>query len=46
MPEDPIVRMAVSVPSQPLKSPMTRTALALGAQTAKLTPLISPSSLG
>ena len=45
-PDEPSVRMACRLPSQPLKSPMTRTDLALGAHTAKLTPLTSPSSLG
>ncbi len=31
---------------QPLKSPMTRTARAFGAQTANVVPVVSPRSLG
>ena len=42
IPESPMDRIACWRPSQPLKSPLTRTAVALGAQTAKEVPETSP----
>src|SRR5690625_6312040 len=45
-PEEPRERMACEVPSQWLKSPITRTARALGAQTLNEVPETSPKSLG
>ena len=45
-PDSPSVRMPWPTPSQWLKSPTTRTALALGAQTANAVPVTSPLMLG
>lgn len=44
-PLSPSERIGCVAP-QPLKSPMTRTARALGAQTANAVPVVSPSALG
>lgn len=44
IPELPRARMALTAPSQPLKSPITCTDRAFGAQTANDTPSMSPST--
>src|SRR5690606_41033549 len=45
-PLSPSERIDVARPSQPLKSPMTRTARAFGAQTANEVPTTSPNPVG
>ncbi len=44
-PVPPIERIGCPVPSQPLKSPTTRTPSALGAHTAKEVPVTVPNGL-
>ena len=45
MPVLPMERMGCPVPSQPLKSPTTRTPSAFGAHTANEVPVIGPNGL-